>query len=185
MRICIFAPVGLFSIGGRVQRIVDKLRKNNEIIWVDPIDVHHSSNLINSKLIKKNIQLISPPESSGNVVYRTLTKERYNLNIIKQTKNLDVCIFYEGWGTFFVRHYLKNKGIRNTRETSIAKYYCSEMVNRVAYKAIQIHGGYGFSGEYDVERFYRDARINTLYEGTSQIQQLIIGAYELGIKAFV
>jgi alkylation response protein AidB-like acyl-CoA dehydrogenase len=79
---------------------------------------------------------------------------------------------------------MKNKGVRNTRETSIAKYYCSEMVNRVAYKAIQIHGGYGFSGEYDVERFYRDARINTLYEGTSQIQQLIIGAFELGIKAF-
>ncbi len=79
---------------------------------------------------------------------------------------------------------MKNKGLPNTRETSIAKYYCSEMVNRVAYKAIQIHGGYGFSGEYDVERFYRDARINTLYEGTSQIQQLIIGAFELGIKAF-
>jgi len=80
--------------------------------------------------------------------------------------------------------HLKNKGLPNTRETSIAKYYCSEMVNRVAYKAIQIHGGYGFSGEYAVERFYRDARINTLFEGTSQIQQLIIGAYELGIKAF-
>ncbi len=80
--------------------------------------------------------------------------------------------------------HLKNKGLPNTRETSIAKYYCSEMVNRVAYKAVQLHGGYGFSGEYDVERFYRDARINTLYEGTSQIQQLIIGAYELGIKAF-
>ncbi len=80
--------------------------------------------------------------------------------------------------------HLKNKGVRNTRETSIAKYFSSEMVNRVAYKAIQIHGGYGFSGEYDVERFYRDARINTLYEGTSQIQQLIIGALELGIKAF-
>jgi butyryl-CoA dehydrogenase len=80
--------------------------------------------------------------------------------------------------------HLKNKGVPNTRETSIAKYYCSEMVNRVAYKAIQIHGGYGFSGEYDVERFYRDARINTLYEGTSQIQQLIIGGMELGIRAF-
>ena len=79
---------------------------------------------------------------------------------------------------------LKNKGQPNTRETSIAKYYNSEMVNRVAYKAVQIHGGYGFSGEYDVERFYRDARINTLYEGTSQIQQLIIGAFELGIRAF-
>ncbi len=80
--------------------------------------------------------------------------------------------------------HLKNKGLPNTRETSIAKYYCSEMANRVAYKAIQVHGGYGFSGEYDVERYYRDARINTLYEGTSQIQQLIIGAIELDIRAF-
>ncbi|OGD20844.1 MAG: acyl-CoA dehydrogenase [Candidatus Aminicenantes bacterium RBG_16_63_16] len=80
---------------------------------------------------------------------------------------------------------MKNKGLPNTRETSIAKYFCGEMVNRVAYKAIQVHGGYGFSGEYNVERFYRDARINTLYEGTSQIQQLIIGSYELGIRAFV
>jgi butyryl-CoA dehydrogenase len=80
--------------------------------------------------------------------------------------------------------HLKNKGLPNTRETSIAKYYSSEMANRVAYKAIQIHGGYGFSGEYEVERFYRDARVNTLFEGTSQIQQLIIGATELGIRAF-
>ncbi|MBS4023963.1 MAG: acyl-CoA dehydrogenase family protein [Dethiobacter sp.] len=81
--------------------------------------------------------------------------------------------------------HMKNKGVVNTRETSMAKYYCSEMVNRVAYNAIQVFGGYGFSSEYPVERIYRDARINTLYEGTSQIQQLIIGNIELGIPAFV
>lgn len=81
--------------------------------------------------------------------------------------------------------HLKDKGVVNTRETSMAKYFCSEMVNRVAYNAIQIFGGYGFSSEYPVERIYRDARINTLYEGTSQIQQLIIGNIELGIPAFV
>ena len=81
--------------------------------------------------------------------------------------------------------HVKNKGLRSTREVSMAKYYCSEMVNRVAYKAIQVFGGYGFSGEYPVERIYRDARINTLYEGTSQIQQLIIGNLELGVQAFV
>jgi len=80
---------------------------------------------------------------------------------------------------------MKNKGLRSTRETSIAKYYASEMCNRVAYKAIQVHGGYGFSAEYDVERFYRDARVATLYEGTSQIQKLIIASFELdGMKAF-
>ena len=78
----------------------------------------------------------------------------------------------------------KNMGRRSTRDVCFAKYYTSEMVNRVTYKAIQIFGGYGFSGEYPVERFYRDARINTLYEGTSQIQQLIIGNFELGVPAF-
>ncbi|MFZ7103851.1 MAG: acyl-CoA dehydrogenase family protein [Peptococcaceae bacterium] len=81
--------------------------------------------------------------------------------------------------------HVKNMGQRSTKEVSMAKYYCGEMVNRVAYKAIQVFGGYGFAAEYPVERIYRDARINTLYEGTSQIQQLIIGNSELGVQAFV
>ena len=79
---------------------------------------------------------------------------------------------------------LKNKGVANTRETSMAKYFCSEMVNKVCYDAMQVLGGYSFSGEYALERMYRDSRINTLYEGTSQIQQMIIGNAELGISAF-
>jgi alkylation response protein AidB-like acyl-CoA dehydrogenase len=79
---------------------------------------------------------------------------------------------------------LKNKGLPNTRETSMAKYFCSEMVNKVCYDAMQVLGGYSFSGEYPLERMYRDSRINTLYEGTSQIQQMIIGNAELGIPAF-
>jgi alkylation response protein AidB-like acyl-CoA dehydrogenase len=81
--------------------------------------------------------------------------------------------------------HVKNQGLKSTKEVCMAKYYCSEMVNRVAYKAVQVFGGYGFSSEYPVERIYRDARINTLYEGTSQIQQLILGNFELGIPAFV
>ncbi len=81
--------------------------------------------------------------------------------------------------------FLKNKGVPNTRETCMAKYFCGEMVNRVCYNAMQVLGGYSFSGEYPLERMYRDSRINTLYEGTSQIQQLIIGNTELGISAFV
>lgn len=57
---------------------------------------------------------------------------------------------------------------------SMCKYYASELANRVAGKAIQIHGGYGYMKEYRVERLYRDARIMTLYEGTSQVQQMVI-----------
>lgn len=81
--------------------------------------------------------------------------------------------------------HLKNKKVPNTREVSIAKYFTTEMVNRVSYNAIQVLGGYGFSGEYPLERIYRDVRVNTLYEGTSQIQQLILGNIELGVSAFV
>ena len=79
---------------------------------------------------------------------------------------------------------LKNAGKPNTRETSIAKYYCTEAALRCANDAIQIHGGMGYSNEYPVERYMRDARVATIYEGTSQIQKLIIAGYETGIRAF-
>jgi butyryl-CoA dehydrogenase len=79
--------------------------------------------------------------------------------------------------------HLKNKGVPNTRETSIAKLYASEAAQRAADGAIQIHGGYGFSDEFPVERYWRDARVNRLYEGTSQIQKLIIGRFATGIDA--
>lgn len=57
---------------------------------------------------------------------------------------------------------------------AMCKLFAGEMANRVAYKAVQIHGGYGYIKEYKVERFYRDARITTIYEGTSQVQQMVI-----------
>jgi alkylation response protein AidB-like acyl-CoA dehydrogenase len=57
---------------------------------------------------------------------------------------------------------------------SKAKLYASEMVNRVVYKAVQIHGSVGYSRETEVERMYRDARVVTIYEGTSEVQRMII-----------
>jgi butyryl-CoA dehydrogenase len=69
---------------------------------------------------------------------------------------------------------LKDKGVRHTRESAMAKLYASEASNRVADKAIQIHGGMGYSKEMDVERHFRDARITEIYEGTSEIQRLVI-----------
>lgn len=61
-----------------------------------------------------------------------------------------------------------------TMESSCCKYFASEMVGRVADRAVQIHGGSGYIQDFAVERFYRDVRLFRLYEGTSQIQQLII-----------
>jgi len=78
----------------------------------------------------------------------------------------------------------KLSGERYTLEASMAKLFASEAANRVAYRAIQIHGGYGFFEEYEVARLYRDARILTLYEGTSEVQKLVIGAHLTGIRAF-
>ncbi len=69
---------------------------------------------------------------------------------------------------------MKDRGESYTKEASIAKLFASEMVNDIAARAIQIHGGYGFTKEYDVERFYRDARVFTIYEGTSEIQRVVI-----------
>jgi alkylation response protein AidB-like acyl-CoA dehydrogenase len=70
----------------------------------------------------------------------------------------------------------QDTGARFTVEASIAKLFASEMATRVTHRAIQIHGGYGYSREYPVERAYRDARITEIYEGTSEIQRLVIAA---------
>jgi len=67
-----------------------------------------------------------------------------------------------------------DQGERITMEAACCKYYCSEMVGRVADRAVQIHGGAGYMEEYGIERFYRDVRVHRIYEGTSQIQQLVI-----------
>ena len=69
---------------------------------------------------------------------------------------------------------MKDRGETYTKEASIAKLFASEMVNEVTARAIQIHGGYGFTKDYNVERFYRDARVFTIYEGTSEIQRIVI-----------
>ena len=69
---------------------------------------------------------------------------------------------------------LKDKGVRHSCESAMAKLYASEASNRVADKALQIHGGMGYSKELDIERHFRDARITEIYEGTSEIQRLVI-----------
>lgn len=69
---------------------------------------------------------------------------------------------------------LKDAGKDATQACSMAKYFAAEAANRCAYKAVQIHGGYGYIKEYKVERLYRDARITSIYEGTTQVQQMVI-----------
>ena len=75
--------------------------------------------------------------------------------------------------------WLKDEGRPYSKEAAIAKLYATEMAERVLYDAIQIHGGYGYSREYNVERMYRDARLMTIGEGTSEIQRLVISRHVL------
>ena len=69
---------------------------------------------------------------------------------------------------------MKDQELPFTKEASMAKLFASEMANRVAYKTLQIHGGYGYMKEYKIERLYRDARVTSIYEGTSEIQRIVV-----------
>jgi alkylation response protein AidB-like acyl-CoA dehydrogenase len=81
--------------------------------------------------------------------------------------------------------FLKDQGRPNTTETSIAKLYATEAAVSCANTAIQVHGGSGYVDDHPVERYFRDVRVTTLYEGTSQIQKLIIGRSLTGINALI
>ena len=78
--------------------------------------------------------------------------------------------------------WMKNMGLRNTRETSLAKWYATDTSFEAANDALQVHGAYGYSDEYDVERYLRNSRGAIIYEGTSEIHQLMQAGYALGYR---
>jgi glutaryl-CoA dehydrogenase (non-decarboxylating) len=78
--------------------------------------------------------------------------------------------------------WLKNAGQPNTRETSLAKWIAAEIAERAAADAVQVHGAYGYSDEYPVERFFRNARGSSIYEGTREMHILIQADYVLGLR---
>jgi glutaryl-CoA dehydrogenase (non-decarboxylating) len=84
---------------------------------------------------------------------------------------------------YFKAGWLKNNGVRNTLATSMAKQFATDKSFSAASEAIQIHGGYGYSDEYDVERYLRNARGAMIYEGSNEIQSLIQAAYALGRRS--
>jgi len=98
-------------------------------------------------------------------------------NMVLRTDASRMLVWRAGW--------LKDKGQPNTLETSIAKLYATEAAVECANTAIQVHGGAGYVDDHPVERYFRDVRVTTLYEGTSQIQKLIIGRVMTGINALV
>lgn len=92
--------------------------------------------------------------------------------------------FYDAARLLYLRSgWMKNVGQRNTRETSLAKWFATDAAFQAAADAIQIHGAYGYSDEYDVERFLRNAKGEMIYEGTSEIHQLMQAGYALGYRS--
>ncbi len=78
--------------------------------------------------------------------------------------------------------WMKNEGVRNTRETSVAKWYATDHSVQAALEAVQVHGAYGFSDEYPVERYLRNSKGGVIYEGTSEIHQLMQADYAFGFR---
>jgi alkylation response protein AidB-like acyl-CoA dehydrogenase len=98
-------------------------------------------------------------------------------DMVVKTEASRMLVWRAGW--------LKDQGRPNTLETSIAKLHATEAAVECANTAIQVHGGAGYVDDHPVERYFRDVRVTTLYEGTSQIQKLIIGRAMTGINALV
>ena len=100
-----------------------------------------------------------------------------------QQKIADMVKSYDAARLLYLRSgWLKNQGVRNTRETSLAKWYATDAAFQAAAEAVQIHGAYGYSDEYDVERYLRNAKGEMIYEGTSEIHQLMQAGYALGLR---
>jgi glutaryl-CoA dehydrogenase (non-decarboxylating) len=78
--------------------------------------------------------------------------------------------------------WMKDQGLRNTRETSLAKWHATESAFEAAHLAIQVHGSYGYSAEYGIERYFRNARAPIIYEGTTQVHKLMQAEHALGYR---
>ena len=100
-----------------------------------------------------------------------------------QQKIATMVQFYDAARLLYLRAgWMKNKGLRNSKETSLAKWYATDASFEAASEAVQVHGAYGYSDEYDVERYLRNSKGAVIYEGTSEIHQLIQAGYMLGYR---
>jgi glutaryl-CoA dehydrogenase (non-decarboxylating) len=92
--------------------------------------------------------------------------------MVQRRDAAELLIYKAGW--------MKNQGLRNTRETTLAKWFATDASFDSASDAVQIHGAYGFSDEYDVERYLRNSKGAVIYEGTRELQQLLQADFEMG-----
>jgi butyryl-CoA dehydrogenase len=127
--------------------------------------------------VEESVRYAKEREQFGRPIASFQLVQAMIADMVLKTDASRMLVWRAGW--------LKDKGMPNTLETSIAKLHATEASLECANLAIQVHGGAGYVDDHPVERYFRDARVTTLYEGTSQIQKLIIGRAMTGIGALV
>jgi alkylation response protein AidB-like acyl-CoA dehydrogenase len=127
--------------------------------------------------VEESVRYAKEREQFGRPIASFQLVQAMIADMVLKTDASRMLVWRAGW--------LKDKEMPNTLETSIAKLHATEASLECANLAIQVHGGAGYVDDHPVERYFRDARVTTLYEGTSQIQKLIIGRAMTGINALV
>ncbi len=127
--------------------------------------------------VEESVKYAKEREQFGRPIASFQLVQAMIADMVLKTDASRMLVWRAGW--------LKDKGRPNTLETSIAKLHATEAAVECANTAIQVHGGAGYVDDHPVERYFRDVRVTTLYEGTSQIQKLIIGRAMTGINALV
>ena len=127
--------------------------------------------------VEESIKYAKEREQFGKPIASFQLVQAMIADMVVKTEASRMLVWRAGW--------LKDKGLPNTLETSVAKLHATEASLECANTAIQVHGGAGYVDDHPVERYLRDARVTTIYEGTSQIQKLIIGRQVTGISAMV
>src|SRR5579859_8082633 len=127
--------------------------------------------------VEESVKYAKEREQFGRPIASFQLVQAMIADMVLKTDASRLLVWRAGW--------LKDQGLPNTTETSIAKLHATEASLECANLAIQVHGGAGYVDDHPVERYFRDARVTTLYEGTSQIQKLIIGRAMTGVNALV
>ena len=127
--------------------------------------------------VEESVKYAKEREQFGKPIASFQLVQAMIADMVLKTDASRMLVWRAGW--------LKDKGRPNTLETSVAKLHATEAAVECANTAIQVHGGAGYVDDHPVERYFRDVRVTTLYEGTSQIQKLIIGRAMTGINALV
>ncbi|MFC2031255.1 acyl-CoA dehydrogenase family protein, partial [Chloroflexota bacterium] len=124
--------------------------------------------------LEESVQYASERETFGTAIGQHQLIQQMLAKMTRDYEAARLLYLQVGW--------LKNQGIRNTRQTSLAKWFATEASYRAATDAVQIHGAYGYSDEYNVERYLRNSKGAIIYEGSSQVHELIQAGYALGFR---